>query len=132
VNIRATTVDAVSQLPALKNTHVSIRNAKTAAWCKSFGRRPQNRVSATVLLSDRPTPCRAPHMTHVQPAPCQSPETTIVRNRLSQTRKRPRRLPPSGMYTWSRNHVDRLMCHRRRNSVRLDARYGRLKFGIRS
>ena len=44
----------------------------------------------------------------------------------------PRRLPPSGIYTYSRNQVPSEMCQRRQNSVTERAIYGYRKFSRNS
>ena len=52
-----------------------------------------------------------------QLAPCQKPVQNQTRKMFRTVRHVPFRLPPKGMYSYSRNHVVREMCHRRQNSV---------------
>ena len=45
------------------------------------------------------------------------PVSSSTMNRFKICRLSPLRLPPSGIYTYSRNQPDRVMCQRRQNSV---------------
>ena len=57
-------------------------------------------------------------------APCHSPVKNQTTNRLKTQRPTETRLPPSGMYTYSRNQPPSVMCQRRQNSVMLFEMYG--------
>ena len=52
-----------------------------------------------------------------QLAPCQMPVSSSTMNRLKICRLSPLRLPPRGIYTYSRNQLDNVICQRRQNSV---------------
>ena len=53
------------------------------------------------------------------PEPCQSPVKSQVTNRFTTVLALPLLLPPRGIYTYSLNHEERVMCHLRQNSVML-------------
>src|SRR5574344_1801363 len=58
-----------------------------------------------------------PQSAKFQSAPCQKPvrnQTAII---LNSCRGSGQRLPPSGIYTYSRNQVPSVICQRRQNSV---------------
>ena len=52
-----------------------------------------------------------------QLAPCQKPVQNQTMKIFRTVRQFPFRLPPRGIYRYSRNQVVREMCHRRQNSV---------------
>ena len=54
---------------------------------------------------------------NVQFAPCQIPVARNTMNLLITVLALPLRLPPSGMYRYSLNHVDSEMCHLLQNSL---------------
>ena len=59
-----------------------------------------------------------------QLAPCQKPVQNHTMKMLRSVFAVPPRLPPRGIYRYSRNQVVSDMCHRRQNSVTDAARYG--------
>ena len=58
-----------------------------------------------------------PHKTKFQLAPCQIPVARKTINRLIYVLCTQIRLPPSGIYKYSLNQVDKDICHLRHNSV---------------
>ena len=60
-----------------------------------------------------------PHITKFQAAPCHNPVSAHTINKFQACLAGPFLLPPSGMYTYSLNHVLREICHLLQNSVML-------------
>ena len=58
-----------------------------------------------------------PHSKKFQLAPCHRPVQAHTTNRLNTSRAGFTRLPPKGIYRYSRNQLPKEMCHRRQNSV---------------
>ena len=100
----------MAQLTMTKNM-VYTWPTKAGAFSNLSSRRNFSTISRTKKYS--------PQNRKVQLAPCQMPVAAQTTNRLNTCRPLPRRLPPRGIYTYSRNQVDREMCHRRQNSVML-------------
>ena len=78
----------------------------------------QQLMALTIICS---TKIKNPHKIKFQAAPCQNPVKNHTTSRLKIVRTLPLRFPPSGMYTYSRNHAPSVICHLRQNSVTLRA-----------
>ena len=71
----------------------------------------------------------SPHNIKFQLAPCHNPVNIQTQNRF---RYKCFLLPPSGIYTYSRSQLPRVICHRLQNSVMEQDRYGSWKLSGKS
>ena len=93
------------------NTTSIVYIQPTAGYQRRLCRRRNHGVRS---ITHRMPYARPQHM-YIPVLPCHIPVSRNTMNRFRYTL--PLRLPPSGIYTYSRNQLPREICHRFQNSV---------------
>ena len=117
------------KVSARKNTQENTTQRKVRRWESLLQKNALGECCASVdvffawnkWLMLRKRPCNPPQKTKFQLAPCQNPPKSMVSIRFIWRRCLPLRLPPSGIYKYSRKKRDNVICQRRQKSMMFTA-----------